>query len=490
MQHGGHGANDLSRSGGDLLVVYDEAKLTPRYWASIGLLILHEMFDYFDFFVVGYLVAVLAPQWHLTYGQSTTILLAAGLGAIIGSLTLGKLADVVGRKPVMIASGLLVAASAGGIALIGESDWVTFSILRVVVGIGLGGAVSGQNALVVEFTPTRYRTFISSAMIAPVSLGILLAAILSSQVLPVIGWRGLAAIGAFPGLLALALVFVLPESTRWLLSRNRFEEARRAAALQLGVAAETLPLPTARPLTPPKAPLRELLAHPRAFWLIVITWLGMSTTTYGYQLWAPTILASAMSIPVKAVAGYFVIVGISGTIGRFLFSALPLVIGRRHSGEVMGWGAALFILLAGLQHDAHLFGAPAFIVWLTLAAVFVNGGFSNMAPYAAESYPVRLAARASGLAQAVNGVGKMLGPLVLGLIAGTGNVVNPAASESAVVPAFTFLAACSLLAGLAYRVLPIETHGRSLVLTAEELPAGAHPESTVPTSAGLSHEHR
>ena len=457
------GVND-----GDFLAVYDRAKLTPRYWATIGLLILHEMFDYYDFFIVGYLVAVLAPIWHLTYGQSGAILLAAGLGAIIGSLLFGKLADIMGRKPLLITCGYLVALGAGGIALIPEDSWILFSLLRILVGFGLGGAVSAQNALVVEFTPTRYRTFLSSIMIAPVSLGILIAAILSSQLLPIVGWRGLAAIGAFPALVATTLIFVMPESARWLLSRDRFGEARAAAALQLGVSPESLPMPTGRKQSPPPAPLRDLLKNRRAFWLIVITWLGMSTTTYGYQLWAPTILAMVMKIPVKAVASYFIIVAISGTIGRVVFSTLPLLIGRRHSGEVMGWGAAIFILMAGVFHSGYIAGVPAFIVWLTVAAIFVNGGFSNMAPYAAESYPVRLAARSTGLGQAANGVGKILGPACLGLIAGTTNVINPQATESAVLPAFIFLSCCSLMAGLAYRFLPIETHGRQLTLKEED----------------------
>jgi putative MFS transporter len=197
----------------------------------------------------------------------------------------------------------------------------------------------------------------------------------------------------------------------------------------------------------------------------------MCTTTYGYQLWAPTILAMALQIPVKAVAGYFIVIAISGTIGRFVFSTLPLWIGRRHSGEVMGWGAAIFILAAGIFHKDFIAGVPAFVVWLTVAAIFVNGGFSNMSPYAAESYPVRLAARATGLAQAVNGVGKMLGPAVLGLIAGTTNVINPRATESAVLPAFIFLAGCSLMAGITYRLLPIETHGRQLTLKDDDLSA-------------------
>ncbi|MGA2991704.1 MAG: MFS transporter [Candidatus Korobacteraceae bacterium] len=452
----------------DLLTIYDNAKLTPRYWLVCTLLMLHEMFDYYDFYIVGYLVAILAPAWHLTYGQSAGILLAAGFGAVIGALVFGKVADVMGRKPLLVFSGFLVAASAGGIALIPKESWILFSLLRIVVGFGIGGAIAAQNALIVEFAPTRYRTFLSGIMIAPVSLGILIAAILSSLLLPIIGWRGLAAIGAAPAVLATAVIFLMPESPRWLLARDRFVEARAAVALQLGVSPESLPMPTASKQAPPPAPLRELLKHRRAFWLLVLSWIGMSTTTYGYQLWSPTILAMVMKIPVKAVAGYFIIIAIAGLIGRFVFSTLPLFIGRRHSGEVMGWGAAIFILLAGIYHNQYLAGLPAFVVWLTLAAVFVNGGFSNVVPHTLEIFPVRLVGRATGASQAVNSIGRILGPAFLGLIAGTGNVVNPQATEKAVLPAFIFLSCCCLISGLSYTLLPIETHGRPLTLKGED----------------------
>ena len=53
--------------------------LNRRYWTIFGLLATGSVLDFFDFFIVGYLVAQLGPQWHLTYGQSSLILLPADL---------------------------------------------------------------------------------------------------------------------------------------------------------------------------------------------------------------------------------------------------------------------------------------------------------------------------------------------------------------------------------------------------------------------------
>jgi putative MFS transporter len=100
-----------------------------------------------------------------------------------------------------------------------------------------------------------------------------------------------------------------------------------------------------------------------------------------------------------------------------------------------------------------------------LSGLIIDGSASNIAPYATEMFPVRLAARGTGLAQAANGVGKILGPLSLALIAGADNYVAPQATAAAILPGFLFLAACGAAVGVACSVTAIETHGRPLALT-------------------------
>src|SRR5439155_18129287 len=81
--------DNMTTPGEDLVELYDRAPLNPRYWISIALGVTTSVFDFFDFFIVGFLVAVLAPQWHLTFGQTSVMLLSAGIGAIVGALAWG-----------------------------------------------------------------------------------------------------------------------------------------------------------------------------------------------------------------------------------------------------------------------------------------------------------------------------------------------------------------------------------------------------------------
>jgi MFS transporter, putative metabolite:H+ symporter len=440
----------------------EQSNLTPRYYLTIALLVLQEMFEFYDFFLVGYLVSVLAPGWHLTYGQSAVMLLSSGVGAIAGSLAGGLLADRVGRKKMIWGGGLIFSLGAAGCAVIPDGAWILFSILRFVVGFGSIAAVTAQNPLVVEMTPTRYRTFVSSMMVAPVALGTMFAAMISASLLPVIGWRGVAATGAMPIVTSLLFALIAPESVRWLLSRGRNADARREAAKLLGVAEASITLPNAvAPIRKPGS-LSELFQDQRRFWWVVVIWTGISTGTYGVILWGPTILSQLLKITAHEAAHYFVYASVASIIGRVLFSVLPLYIGRRRAALVGTFLSVLVMLAIFAFYREFIAGWSVFALLVIFGAAFYSGSFSNMSPYVVEVFPVSLGARAFGLAQAANGVGKILGPVCLALIAGSNDVVSPKATTDAIAPAFLFLAACEFAALIAIFAYRREPHGKPM----------------------------
>jgi putative MFS transporter len=67
-----------------------------------------------------------------------------------------------------------------------------------------------------------------------------------------------------------------------------------------------------------------------------------------------------------------------------------------------------------------------------------------------------------GSAYGFGGIGKVIGPWGLALIVGSSNMITPKASVAALLPAYAYLAAWFVLAGLTYLILGIETKGRSL----------------------------
>jgi MFS transporter, putative metabolite:H+ symporter len=467
----------MNKSDNDLVSLFDNAPLTGRFWSTVVLVYAQAAFEFFDYFLVGYLVAVLAHPWNLTYGQSSIMLLSAGVGAIVGSTVFGRLSDIFGRRKLLLAGTFLYPVAAGLLAIVPDGAWITFSALRFLVGVGMAGAITAQIPLLVEMTPTRHRAAITGGMVVPVSLGVLMAALSAATLLASIGWRGIAALGAAPLVLAIIMTFIIPESVRWLLVRGRTEEARNILAKLLNRPAASIDLPPRMPALPSSAPFRDLYRDKVRFWQIAILWVTMNTVGYCVILWGPTILSLRMGIPVSQAAKYFVYVSLSAICGRVVYTFLPLWIGRRNAGQLAGYTGAAFLLAMAVFNSGFIGTIPVFLVLLMGMMFFFDGGLSNATPYSAEVFPVELLGRGTGLVQACNGIGKILGPLVLAVIAGAGNLITPQATSDAIMPVFLVLAGCAVVVGLCFTLVPVERVRTPLSM-------GAHDDA--PTRLGLA----
>jgi putative MFS transporter len=454
----------MEQTSDDLLALFDNAPLNRRYWTIFALMSAVFVFDFFDFLVVGYLLAAVAQEWHLTYGQSAVILYSGGVGAIVGAVAFGAFADAWGRKQQMVIGTFICAISAGLIAFIPDGSWLLFAILRFFVGVGLTAAVTPSLTVVVELTPTRYRTIATSFYVVFASAGGFLAPAISAALMGPYGWRRVALLG-FVALLIGVLVWIFtPESVRWLTAKGRFSEARAEVSRHLGLPLDRVPLPTMMPTTPPRGNLLDLWTQPRMFWETILIWGGSSTAAYGVYLWGPTIVALLLGVSVQQAAAYFVFVSAAGVTGKIVVTLIAPLIGRRALGVIWGLGGTIALAFAGYYNAVFVGGMPLMIVLLCASTFCIEGGFSNLAPYTVESYGVSLGARSSGLGQTANGVGKIIGPLSLALIAGTSHLVSPQQTAAAVVPAFLFLAFCMALVGLSFLFLGVETHGKAMVL--------------------------
>jgi putative MFS transporter len=450
------------QSSDDLLALFDAAPLNRRYWVSFTLLSALFVLEFFDFLIVGYLLAVLAPKWHLTYGQSAVILYSGGVGAILGALVFGGLSDAWGRKVTMIIGTFICAASSGLMGIVPAGSWEIFAVLRFFIGVGLTAGVTPSLAIQVELTPTRHRTLLTSFYLVFASAGGFLASGASAALLEPLGWRGVAMLGMAPAVVGVLIWIYVPESVRWLVAKGRFTEARAEVAKHLALPAASVPLPTQAPAAPPRGRLAELYGQPSLFWETIIIWGGSSMAAYGVYLWGPTIVAMVLSVPVPQAAKFFVFVTLGGVAGKIVVTLLSPLTGRRWLGVVWGLGGVVALAAAGYYSNVIVGGLPAMVILLCASTFFIEGGFANLAPYTVERYGVRLGARASGLGQAANGVGKIVGPLSLALIAGSSNVVSPQATSDAVLPAYLFLAFCMLLVGMSFAFLGVETHGKAM----------------------------
>jgi len=454
--------------------------LTANQWRIVVAAILGDMLEFFDYFLIGFVLAFIIGPWQLTFGQSAIILLSSGIGAILGGFVWGRLADRFGRRAVFISTVLNFSLATGILALTPDHGWIFLTVFRFFVGFGVGGLYCVDLPLVQEFVPSSKRGFIGGLVTAFIPLGVMIGSVLGAFLAPAIGWRGLFACGLVPAMLCLLIRAWVPESPRWLVRMGRLEEARRSMAWALQVAPESLPLPEAQESTVQQSRWTDLFRYPRSLLVSWLTNLGMQTTGYGVILWAPTLFVLQLGVSPAEASYMFLFVSIGGFIGRVVFSILSEVIGRRGAGALQGFGSAAMVISAGLWHDAFLGTVSVFWLLIIAADFFFDGGSAIMGPYAAEVWPASLRTSGMGSAYGFGGIGKIIGPIGLAVIVGTSNIVKPEVTIAAIVPSFLYLGAWSALAGIAYAFIGFETRGRPLEDIDRQLTARRRATATSP----------
>src|SRR3974377_1097492 len=117
-----------------------QKSLTINQWKIFTACLFSIVIDFFDFALIGFVLAFFVKDWHLTFGQSGTILFASGVAAIPGGIIFGWLGDRIGRRKVFMMMILTLSFGTGGPAFCPEHGWIFIAAMRVIIGLGVGGA--------------------------------------------------------------------------------------------------------------------------------------------------------------------------------------------------------------------------------------------------------------------------------------------------------------------------------------------------------------
>jgi sugar porter (SP) family MFS transporter len=163
--------------------------------------------------------------WH---GFTNAIAL---IGTIIGSIACSPLLDSYGRKKVLLLVAVLFVTSAVGCAF--SASWVGFLFYRFLGGLGIGASSVAGPMYISEIAPPKLRGRLVALFQFNIVLGILLAYFSNYYINSIItadAWRWMLGVQAIPAIVFLFLLFVIPESPRWLMKRFRTDEARQVLA--------------------------------------------------------------------------------------------------------------------------------------------------------------------------------------------------------------------------------------------------------------------
>src|ERR1700761_5311974 len=222
---------------GDVFEALDESKIS-RFQLKIMFVSGMGFFtDAYDLFVIGIVVALLKPEWHLSTNQVSWLNSATLLASAVGALAFGRVADILGRKKIYGYEVLILAF--GAIASAFAPNYTFLLVCRVILGIGGDYPVSATIMSEYSGKNTRGRMvgLVFAMQGAGLIVGPLIASILlGSGVSDSLTWRLLLGLGAIPGLAVFYLRRQIHETPRFALAGGAADEARAAIGAATGAA--------------------------------------------------------------------------------------------------------------------------------------------------------------------------------------------------------------------------------------------------------------
>src|SRR3982751_2009674 len=291
--------------------------------------------DAFDFFVLVFMVDVLAEHFHVPASKivfTTVITLAM---RPLGAILFGLLADRYGRRAPLMANVIFFSVVE---LLCGFSpNYTVFLILRALYGIGMGGEWGVGASLAMEAAPPKWRGILSGVLQSGYPLGYLLAALAARFIEPALGWRAMFWVGGAPALLALYIRSKVPESEAW--KQHRAPSTR--------------------------AILEVVKQNWKSAMYLVLMMTLMMFVSHGTQDLYPDFLRSTRAANAHTISYIAILYNIGAVLGTLIFGHFSEKVGRRRS--------MIFALLLSLVAiPAWAFAGPILII--TIAAFILQAG--------------------------------------------------------------------------------------------------------------------
>jgi sugar porter (SP) family MFS transporter len=172
----------------------------------------------YDTGVISVAIVFLSSHFHLTASSKGFAVSAVLIGALIGAIFSGRLADKYGRKNMLIIDSVIFAIGTLGTAF--SNDLTTFCISRIVVGIAIGVSSYIGPLYISEISPVKYRGALVSLNQLAISIGIFISYIIGYSFSSAGAWRWMFGLGVIPAILLLLGMLILPYSPRWMLSQG------------------------------------------------------------------------------------------------------------------------------------------------------------------------------------------------------------------------------------------------------------------------------
>ncbi|MGB6309361.1 MAG: MFS transporter [Steroidobacteraceae bacterium] len=442
----------------DIAARLDRLPSSRAVWSIVFLISLGCVFEFYDLFFTAYVApgmtqSGLFTRESLGFFASLQAIRVAGFGTFVfctfaglwfGVVALGQAADRFGRKTVFTWSLIWYCSCTAVMAFQRSGMWL--NIWRLIAGVGFGVQLVTVDTYIAELMPRTLRgrafsinQFISFCVVPVVAL--LAWLIVPLKPLGLDGWRWVVLLGSAGALVVWALRAGIPESPRWLASKNRGAEAdaivRRIEAKVAGQYGGTLPpppasLPQAATSLPqaatslrqpaaehnPPATLADIFSARYRGRTIMLSIFNAAQVIgfYGFNSWVPTLLI-ARGINVTHGLEYAFIIAISQPVGPLLGSYFADRIERKY--QIIAGLAGMGLLMAAFAVATSAAALIAIGIAFTLAANVMSYAYHG---YQAELFPTRIRSRAVGFVYSWSRIAAAFSGLITGSLLATGGV--------------------------------------------------------------------
>ncbi|CAN7408404.1 MFS transporter [Pseudoduganella sp. LjRoot289] len=368
--------------------------------------------DGYDLAVVGAALPMIMKEMGVDAATAGFMASSALFGMMMGAMFFGTLADKVGRPKMLVIciAVFSVFTAAAGLT----HDPASFSVMRFIAGLGIGGVLPITAAQMGEYAPVSIRTRLVAIVFAGYAVGGILVALTGKQLILDYGWQSVFYVALLPVLLIPFILRTMPESVPFLIGRRRNAELREI----VGKVLPDYPLPADAQFIvvagakTSNASILQLFQERRGFSTVMI-WAAFFFglfMVYALSSWLTKLLA--MSGYSLGSALNFVLVfnigAIAGALGGAWlgdrFNIKHVLVGLYATGAVS-------LTLMGFTKSSELLFVMVFIVGATTLGTQLVAY-----AYAAAFYPAAIRSTGVGFASGVGRAGGILAPIMIGAL--------------------------------------------------------------------------
>jgi benzoate transport len=401
----------------DPRVTLREGSMTRFQLVVVVLCVVLNMVDGFDVLAMSFTAPLVAQEWAVD-PATLGVLLSAGLvGMGIGAAAISPIADVMGRRTVVILSVAIM--SIGMLVSAVTSNVTELWLCRFATGLGIGGVLATCNTLLAEYAPSRWRDVVISTMVIGYPLGAIVGGSVFAVLVSEYGWRSAFVFGGLASTVMLPLLLLyLPESLDFILSRRRADALDQVNSIMIRLGRPLLSmLPTLpRDETAAKAVVGVIEPrYLRATVLMVMSYFMLMFSFYFVLSWTPKNLVD-LGFTVEQGIFALLMLNLGGIFGGLAFGYFA----RRSNARVL-----VSYMLVGLFFVIVAFGMLTSGFLPMMAASFVTGFFlmgvmAGLYIIVPHVYPPSIRNTGTGLAIGLGRFGAMVGPPIAGLLIAAG----------------------------------------------------------------------